>query len=213
MENCKCKSKLKDKALDRTLCRTCCGRAYGPVVRQTTQWMAWIRPQLIPGEPNCTQHAPCHCISLLKRYFSRPFWYSIKPRQIVILYLRYRQRRWSKIHRCQGCDALSTGNAEQDRLILKTGALQPSEISHKTRNTLRQFYLAERDAAIQNEDGWTRRLFWILRRLWRVGFFLLPPRLSCYDSMKFLLLLWRCIHRASSYNMYINQQDAQNSCD
>ena len=25
--------------------------------------------------------------------------------------------------------------------------------------------------------------------------------------------VWRCMHRASSYNMYINQQDAQNSCD
>ena len=25
--------------------------------------------------------------------------------------------------------------------------------------------------------------------------------------------MWRCMHRASSYNMYINQQDAQNSCD
>ena len=25
--------------------------------------------------------------------------------------------------------------------------------------------------------------------------------------------IWRCMHRASSYNMYINQQDAQNSCD
>ena len=24
---------------------------------------------------------------------------------------------------------------------------------------------------------------------------------------------WSCIHRASSYNTYINQQDAQNSCD
>jgi hypothetical protein len=25
--------------------------------------------------------------------------------------------------------------------------------------------------------------------------------------------IWRCMHRASSYNMYINQQDAQNSGD
>ena len=25
--------------------------------------------------------------------------------------------------------------------------------------------------------------------------------------------IWRCMHRASSYNKYINQQDAQNSCD
>jgi hypothetical protein len=25
--------------------------------------------------------------------------------------------------------------------------------------------------------------------------------------------IWRCMHRASSYNMYINQQDVQNSCD
>ena len=25
--------------------------------------------------------------------------------------------------------------------------------------------------------------------------------------------IWRCMHRASSYDMYINQQDAQNSCD
>ena len=24
---------------------------------------------------------------------------------------------------------------------------------------------------------------------------------------------WRCVHRASSYNVYINQQDAQNFCD
>ena len=28
-----------------------------------------------------------------------------------------------------------------------------------------------------------------------------------------VLLIGRCMHRASSYNMYINQQDAQNSCD
>ena len=27
------------------------------------------------------------------------------------------------------------------------------------------------------------------------------------------LAIWRCIHRASSYNMYKNQQDVQNSCD
>ena len=27
------------------------------------------------------------------------------------------------------------------------------------------------------------------------------------------LVIWRFMHRASSYNMYINQQDAQNSCD
>ena len=26
-------------------------------------------------------------------------------------------------------------------------------------------------------------------------------------------LVWRCMHRASSCNMYTNQQDAQNSCD
>ena len=26
-------------------------------------------------------------------------------------------------------------------------------------------------------------------------------------------VVWRCMHRASSYSMYINQQDAQNSCD
>ena len=25
--------------------------------------------------------------------------------------------------------------------------------------------------------------------------------------------IWRCMYRASSYNMYINQQDAHNSCD
>ena len=29
----------------------------------------------------------------------------------------------------------------------------------------------------------------------------------------YIRLAWRCMHRASSYNMYINQQDAQNSCD
>ena len=28
-----------------------------------------------------------------------------------------------------------------------------------------------------------------------------------------LITIWRCMHRASSYNMYINQQDAQNSYD
>ena len=27
------------------------------------------------------------------------------------------------------------------------------------------------------------------------------------------ILIWRCMHRASSYNVYMNQQDAQNSCD
>ena len=25
--------------------------------------------------------------------------------------------------------------------------------------------------------------------------------------------VWSCMHCASSYNMYINQQDAQDSCD
>ena len=25
--------------------------------------------------------------------------------------------------------------------------------------------------------------------------------------------VWRCMHRASSYNMYIKQQDVQNSCE
>ena len=25
--------------------------------------------------------------------------------------------------------------------------------------------------------------------------------------------IWRCMHRALSCNMYMNQQDAQNSCD
>ena len=30
---------------------------------------------------------------------------------------------------------------------------------------------------------------------------------------KYSLAFWRCMHRASSYNIYINQQDAQNSCD
>ena len=27
------------------------------------------------------------------------------------------------------------------------------------------------------------------------------------------LEFWRCMYRASSYNMCMNQQDAQNSCD
>jgi hypothetical protein len=31
--------KLKEEALDRTLWRTRFGRGYGPVVRQTTEWM------------------------------------------------------------------------------------------------------------------------------------------------------------------------------
>jgi hypothetical protein len=31
--------KLKEEALDRTLWRTRLGRGYGPVVRQTTEWM------------------------------------------------------------------------------------------------------------------------------------------------------------------------------
>jgi hypothetical protein len=31
--------KLKEEALDRTLWRTRCGRGYGPVVRQTAEWM------------------------------------------------------------------------------------------------------------------------------------------------------------------------------
>jgi hypothetical protein len=30
---------LKEEALDRTLWRTRFGRGYGPVVRQTTEWM------------------------------------------------------------------------------------------------------------------------------------------------------------------------------
>jgi hypothetical protein len=30
---------LKEEALDRTLWRTCFGKGYGPVVRQTTEWM------------------------------------------------------------------------------------------------------------------------------------------------------------------------------
>jgi hypothetical protein len=30
---------LKEEALDCTLWRTCFGRDYGPVVRQTTEWM------------------------------------------------------------------------------------------------------------------------------------------------------------------------------
>jgi hypothetical protein len=30
---------LKEEALDRTLLRTRFGRGYGPVVRQTTEWM------------------------------------------------------------------------------------------------------------------------------------------------------------------------------
>ena len=34
----------------------------------------------------------------------------------------------------------------------------------------------------------------------------------CSNTQK-TVLIWRCMHRASSYNMYINQQDAQNSCD
>jgi hypothetical protein len=31
--------KLKEEALDHTVWRTCFGRGYGPVVRQTTEWM------------------------------------------------------------------------------------------------------------------------------------------------------------------------------
>ena len=33
------------------------------------------------------------------------------------------------------------------------------------------------------------------------------------DGIKQRLVFWRCMHRASSYNMYINKQDAQNSWD
>jgi hypothetical protein len=33
--------KLKEEALDRTLWRTRFGRGYGPVVRQTTEWMKY----------------------------------------------------------------------------------------------------------------------------------------------------------------------------
>ena len=33
------------------------------------------------------------------------------------------------------------------------------------------------------------------------------------DQSDILSVIWRCMHRASSYNMYINQQVAQNSCD
>ena len=43
------------------------------------------------------------------------------------------------------------------------------------------------------------------------GFFLYPSASVCITLRKFSV--WRCMHRASSYNMYINQQDAQNSCD
>ena len=31
--------------------------------------------------------------------------------------------------------------------------------------------------------------------------------------VKFGEEIWRFMHRASSYNMYMNQQDVQNSCD
>jgi hypothetical protein len=41
--------KLKEEALDRTLWRTRFGRGYGPVVRQTTEWMNLDRPQ---GRPS-----------------------------------------------------------------------------------------------------------------------------------------------------------------
>ena len=35
------------------------------------------------------------------------------------------------------------------------------------------------------------------------------------DTQKIRIIgfFWRCMHRASSYNMYKNQQDAHNSCD
>ena len=32
-------------------------------------------------------------------------------------------------------------------------------------------------------------------------------------TAKMVAIILCCMHRASSYNMYINQQDAQNSCD
>jgi hypothetical protein len=35
--------KLKEEALDRTLWRTRFERGYGPVVRQTTEWMNYIQ--------------------------------------------------------------------------------------------------------------------------------------------------------------------------
>ena len=49
---------------------------------------------------------------------------------------------------------------------------------------------------------------WVWRRL-KGAFadYAKAPRLTCTKT------IWRCMHHASSYNMYIKQQDAQNSCD
>jgi hypothetical protein len=38
---------LKEEALDRTLWRTRFVRGYGPVVRQTAEWMKWMNKSVI----------------------------------------------------------------------------------------------------------------------------------------------------------------------
>ena len=33
------------------------------------------------------------------------------------------------------------------------------------------------------------------------------------QAIKYPILVWYCMHRTSSCNIYMNQKDAQNSCD
>jgi nuclear transport factor 2 (NTF2) superfamily protein len=63
---------LKEVALDRTLWRTRFGRGYGPVVRQTTEWMndnkQWKRSRgnkhVYFRQNRETEALPCPCVSV-----------------------------------------------------------------------------------------------------------------------------------------------------
>ena len=45
------------------------------------------------------------------------------------------------------------------------------------------------------------------------GFLLTGRQKMCHVDVKCRTAFWRCMHRPSSCNMYMNQQDAQNSCN
>ena len=47
----------------------------------------------------------------------------------------------------------------------------------------------------------------------RVYVFHIIPSLNKDQLYNQHQLIWRCMHRASSHSVYMNQQDAQNSCD
>jgi hypothetical protein len=167
MENCKCKCELKEEATDRTLWRTCFARASGPIVtdRQTAERMAWIWHPLVTAHDT---RAPCQCISLFKRYYGRPFWYPTKPRQILIPYRGYRQRRW---------DVMPCGLVTRTKTAWswRQGHYNPPQYPRRQASLSASCILRKEPLRTSEREGDGALSL------------LLPPRLSYYDSMTFPL--------------------------